>query len=348
MRIAEISPPWERVPPPAYGGIEAVVSLVTEQLVQRGHDVTLYATGDSITRARLRSVCDVPLRVAGVKRPLPYELTHVAALISEASQFDIIHNHCGELVMAFSHLVTTPILTTIHGPMKSDAKIVWNNYRGYFNSISRSSRDGFPDRGYVGVVYNGIDVESFPLRTDKDDYLLFLGRISEEKGTHLAIDVARAIGRRLVIAGKVDRADVDYYERMVAPRVDGTLVSYVGEADANQKRDLFARASCLLHPVTWPEPFGLVMAEAMACGTPVVGLRLGSIPEVIRHGETGFVVDTVDEMVEAVRYVGSIDPHRCREHVLTMFSSERMSSEYERLFRQITASSGPGTSVTRV
>jgi glycosyltransferase involved in cell wall biosynthesis len=280
-------------------------------------------------------VCETPLRAAEITRPGPYELVHVASVLSDADQYDVIHNHCGELLMAFSGVIPTPILTTVHGPMPVDSEVVWRNYHGFYNSISRSGRNGFTDKGYLGVVYNGVDVESFPLRADKEDYLLFLGRVSEEKGTHLAIDVAQAVGKKLIIAGKVDRADVDYYAQMVQPRVDGSSIVYVGEANGQQKRALFSRAQCLLHPVTWPEPFGLVMAEAMACGTPVVAMREGSIPEVILDGETGFVVDSVEEMVDAIDRVRLIDPWRCRAHVSANFSLERMGSGYERLFETI-------------
>jgi glycosyltransferase involved in cell wall biosynthesis len=336
VRIAQISPPWERVPPLAYGGIEAVVSLLTEELVRRGHDVTLYATGDSITRARLRSVCSRPLRAADPANPLPYQLVHVAALLADADQYDVIHNHCGELLMAFSRATPTPMLTTVHGPMAPETRIVWDRYDGYFNSISQAAKNGFPDRGYVGVVYNGIDVDSFPFCAEKDDYLLFLGRLSLEKGTHLAIEVARAVGQRLILAGKIDRVDRSYYEEKVAPLVDCSLVTFVGEADGARKRELFAHARCLLHPVTWPEPFGLVMAEAMACGTPVIGLRQGSVPELVHDGETGFVVESVDEMVTAVRCLGEIDPFRCRSHVSERFSAGQMVAGYERLYEQIT------------
>ncbi len=337
MKIAQISPPWERVPPPAYGGIEAVVSVLTEELVRRGHEVTLYATGDSLTSARLRAVCPVPLRESGLSRPrsLVTELVHVAQVLAEAEQYDVVHNHCGEILMAFSSLVATPLLTTVHGPMTPDSQIAWDYYTGYYNSISQAAKNGFPDKGYLGVVYNGIDVDSFPLCVEKDDYLLFLGRLSVEKGTHLAIEVARARGERLIIAGKVDPVDRDYYEEQVAPRIDGSLVTYVGEADAARKRELFSRARCLLHPVTWPEPFGLVMAEAMACGTPVVGFGLGSVPEVVRHGETGFVVDTVEAMIEVVGRVDEIDPYRCRAHVVQTFSAEAMVDGYERLYQII-------------
>jgi glycosyltransferase involved in cell wall biosynthesis len=262
---------------------------------------------------------------------------HVATVLEEAGRFDLIHNHVGDLLMAFSGVVDTPMLTTIHGPLGSDADVVWNHYRGYYNSISWASRAGLPNRGYLGVVYNGIDVDSYPFRADKEDFLLFLGRLSEEKGTHLAIDVARAVGRRLIIAGKVDRADVAYYERLIAPRVDRTQIVYVGEADAQLKRELYARAHCLLHPVTWSEPFGLVMVEAMACGTPVIAIGRGSVPEIVVDGQTGFVVDDVEQMIAAIPLVGMVDPGRCRAHVAANFSATRMGAAYERLFEQVVA-----------
>lgn len=335
MRIAIASPTWERVPPPAYGGIEAVVSLVADGLVSRGHDVTLYATGDSVTSARLRSVFPRSLRTADVVQPLPYQLTHAASVLADAGQYDVIHNHCGEMLMAFAGLVSVPMLTTIHGPMVPDSRIVWDHYTGYYNTISLASKNGFPDRGYLGVVYNGIDVGSFPFSREKDDYLLFLGRLSVEKGTHLALQTARALGQRLVIAGKVDRVDQSYFDTEIAPLLDDPNVYFIGEADAIRKRELFARARCLLHPVTWPEPFGLVMAEAMACGTPVIAFGRGSIPEVVAHGETGFVVDSLDGMIDAVHRLGEIDPDRCRSWVTERFSAEGMIAGYEELYERI-------------
>ncbi len=335
MKIAQVSPLWERVPPPAYGGIEAVVALLADQLVRNGHEVTLYAAGDSVTLASLRSVVASSIRAKGCASSLPYDLVQATALVRESSRYDVIHNHCGELLMAFAPLIEAPMLTTAHGPMVADTQVVWDHYPGYFNTISVSEKDGFPDQRYLGVVYNGIDVDSYPFQSNKDDYLLFLGRVSEEKGTHLAIDVAQQVGRRLVIAGKVDRVDRDYYESKVAPRVDGVHVRYVGEADYYVKRSLFAGAACVLYPVTWPEPFGLVMAEAMACGTPIVALRRGSVPELIGDGETGFVVESVEQMVGAVGRISQIDPAKCRARVARLFSATQMVEGYQRLYEQI-------------
>ncbi|MBI2942096.1 MAG: glycosyltransferase family 4 protein [Chloroflexi bacterium] len=336
MRIAVLCPLWEQVPPPAYGGIEAVVSLLADELVHRGHEVTLFASGDSVTRATLCAVVDRSLRTStGLANPQFYEWASIASAFVRASDFDVIHNHCGEPAMLFAAFSPRPVLTTCHGPLIVDSQVIWERYTGYYNTISRAAKEGLPDRNYLGVVYNGIDVESFPFCGEKEDFLLFLSRISPEKGTHIAIDVARVLGQRLVLAGKVDRVDQEYYEREIEPRIDGDLVRYVGEADASQKRSLFSRARCLVHPITWPEPFGLVMAEAMACGTPVVAFRRGAAPELIHHGETGFVVDDFDACCEAIRQVHHISPHRCREHVATRFGVSQMVDGYEALYQRL-------------
>lgn len=335
VRIAQVAPPIERTPPPGYGGIEYVVSVLTDELVRRGHEVTLYATGDSVTLARLRAVCARPLRGQELIWPLGLELAHLARVLDESQEYDVIHNHYGPMLMAFSHVAKAPMLTTIHGPMPPEAMTLWDTYAGFYNTISRASKSGFPDRGYLGVVYNGIDVASFPFQRDKENFLLFLARISPEKGTHLAIEATLRANRTLIIAGKIDRVDSDYWEKEVRPWIDGERIQYVGEADARAKRDLLARAACLLHPVTWPEPFGLNMAEAMACGTPVIAMRRGSIPEVIANGETGYVVDTVEEMVAAIGRVNRIEPACCRTRVEQLFSTQRMVDGYERLYDRI-------------
>lgn len=334
MRIAQLCPLWEPVPPPAYGGTEAIVALLTEGLVRRGHEVTLFASGDSRTSARLRSVVPRSLRAdPQVKDPEPYEWTHIVLSLKEASEFDIVHNHAGEIAMLCAHLIPTPMLTTCHGPLSPDKKIIWDNYPGYFNTISRSAKLAMPDRNYLGVVYNAIDVDSFPFSEEKDDFLLFLSRMSPEKGPQHAIEVARRLGKKLVMAGKIDPFwDGDFFVREVQPHIDGHQVKYLGEADARMKRELYRRASCLLMPIAWEEPFGLVMVEAMACGTPVVAFDRGSVRELIVHGVTGFIADDIEEMTKWVNELSVIEPHRCRQHAATHFHFERMVTDYLALY----------------
>jgi len=339
MRILQLAPLWETVPPPAYGGTEAVVSVLSDELVRQGHEVTLCASGDSQTSAELASVYYRSLRTADeLGDRSPYDWVHVALSLNEAHDFDIIHNHAGELAMAMSHLVDVPMLTTMHCLITPDTKFVWDRYPGWYNTISHSQRRSMPpirNTRFSGVVYNAIDVASFPYSERKDDFLLFLGRVAPEKGTHLAIEVARRLGRTLIIAAKVDRFDQRYFETAVEPQIDGKLIRFVGEADAQMKRDLLARARCVLLPLCWEEPFGLVMAESMACGTPVVAFRRGSAPEIIVDGETGFLVDDVEAMARAVLDADRIDPKRCRQHVEERFNPQRMAADYLSLYEAI-------------
>jgi glycosyltransferase involved in cell wall biosynthesis len=341
MRILQLAPLWEAVPPPAYGGTEAVVSTLCEELVRQGHDVTLCASGDSQTSATLSPIYYRSLRTAAsLSDRSPYDWMHVALSLREARDFDVIHNHAGELAMAMSHLVDVPMLTTMHCLITPDTKFVWDRYPGWYNTISHSQRRHMPpirNGNFLGVVYNAIDVASFPYSEHKDDFLLFLSRVAPEKGVHLAIEVAKRLGRTLIIAAKVDRVDQRYFETAVEPQIDGRLIRFVGEADAHRKRDLLARARCLLLPLCWEEPFGLVMAEAMACGTPVVAFRRGSAPELIADGETGFLVDGVEGMASAVLQVDHIDPKRCRRHVEERFTPERMTADYLSLYERIRA-----------
>ncbi|MGA2284839.1 MAG: glycosyltransferase family 4 protein [Dehalococcoidia bacterium] len=339
MRILQVAPLAERVPPPAYGGTEAIVGLLADGLVQRGHDVVLRASGDSITLAELRSVYPRSLRTAtGVESTLPYELVHGAEALCDASDFDIIHNHTGEFLMAFAGLIDVPMLTTTHGILTPDNRFVWDHYNEFYNTISWSQAKGFfglHSARFAGVVHNAIDVQTFPFRANKKDFLLCLARVSPEKGTHLSIEVARRLSMPLIIAGKVDAVDRAYFEAMVEPQIDGKLVRFFGEADAQEKRDLYARARCLLAPIEWEEPFGLVMPEAMACGTPVVAFARGAAPEIVVDGETGFLVDDVDGMVEAVRHVGEIDPRRCRSYVEKRFDVPVMVDGYFEVYERI-------------
>lgn len=339
MKILQVAPLWERVPPPGYGGTEAVVSVLTDGLVRAGHEVVLRASGDSLTLAALRSVYPQSLRSAdAIKDGTPYDWVHAAEAIADAKAFDIIHNHAGEPVMALAGLADVPMLTTMHCLITPDTKFVWQHYDGYYNTISQAQISTVPPLEgprYVGAVYNAIDVASFPFSENKGDYLLCLNRVAPEKGTHLAIEAARRTGRKLIIAGKVDRADRDYYETAVKPLVDGREVVFLGEADERAKRELYAQAACLMMPICWEEPFGLVMAEAMACGTPVIAFARGSAPELIVDGQTGFLVRDVDSMVEALGKIDAIEPAVCRQHVEANFDVPVMVEGYLRLYREI-------------
>ena len=336
MRILQLAPLWETVPPPAYGGTETVVSVLTEELVRAGHEVVLAAAGDSSTSAQLVSVHSTSLRRStDIADTSPYDWAHLANALERAPDCDIIHNHAGELAMAMSPLVNTPVLTTAHCLTTADTRVIWSRYRGAYNTISRSESHHFDgvarQARYMGHVYNAIDVDSFPFEPTKGDDLLFLSRLAPEKGPQHAIAVARRLGRRLLLAGKVDRYDAQFFEEVVRPLIDGDQIVYVGEADAAQKRELYKCAKCLLMPLTWDEPFGLVMPEAMACGTPVIAFRRGSAPELIVHGKTGFVVDTLGEMADAVQDCAKIDPLACRVHV----SPTSMAEAYVRMYEDL-------------
>lgn len=341
MRIAMVAPLELRVPPLGYGGIELVVSLLTEELVRRGHDVTLFASGDSLTRAKLVSVCPRFLRGSGRDSGI-LTMLNLLACLERAEEFDIIHNHTHFEGLSTAGLVCTPVLTTLHGGLAGDWLLLFQHYKGWYNTISRSAKALLPPKErFVGVIYNAIDCSSYPFnRGPRGDYLLFLSRISAEKGPHLAIEVARRLVRRLIIAGNVHPVDKEYFQSQVWPHIDGDRIRYVGEADYSRKRELCGGALCLLAPITWPEPFGLFLVEAMACGTPVVAFGQGAAPEVVRHGVTGFIVETLEEMVEAVQRVGEIDPRACREHVEGHFDVPRMAADYLAAYRRILAAEG--------
>ena len=355
MRIALISPIWERTPPPAYGGTEAVVHVLGEGLVARGHEVVLYASGDSLTSAELRAVYPRSLRTAtGLKDPQPYDWVHVASALADADQFDVLHNHSGELPMAIGQLVSTPMLSTLHCLITPDTKFVWQHYRGFYNTVSEAAQriipPDIPRGNYLGAVYNGIDVASFPFRTVKKEHLLFLSRIAPEKGTHLAIEAAKKAGLPILVAGKVDRVDREYFRAMVEPLIDGDAVRFLGEVSREQTKALMAEARALLLPIVWDEPFGLVIVEAMATGTPVIAFRRGSAPELIRDGETGFLVPEgdVDAMAAAVGRLDTILPQRCREHVQAHFDAGQMVDGYVALYeRMLFRSRKRGTRVVR-
>ncbi|MBI2854039.1 MAG: glycosyltransferase family 4 protein [Chloroflexi bacterium] len=341
MRIGVISPLEIRVPPVAYGGTELIVYLLIEELVRLGHDVTLFASGDSITSAELVSVCPQFLRGTNHDKHL-LNMLNVATCLERADSFDIIHNHTVLEGMSTAGMLRTPMLTTLHGDLNGDWHMLFDFYKGWFNTISQSAWRLLPYKErFAGVVYNAIDVKCYDFNaTVEETYMLFLSRISEEKGPHLAIELARMTGRRLIIAGNVNTPDEEYFKTRVLPGVDGDLVQYVGEADLERKKELMSGAYCLVAPITWAEPFGLFMVEAMACGTPVVVFNRGSAPEVVRHGETGYVVNTLDEMAEAVARSRSIDRECCRKSVEEHFDAPRMARDYLEAYRLVLEGKG--------
>ncbi|MCS6951715.1 MAG: glycosyltransferase family 4 protein [Bryobacterales bacterium] len=333
MKLAMLAPIAWRTPPRHYGPWEQVVSLLTEGLVRRGVDVTLFATADSITSARLVAVCPRGYEEDPELDAKVWECLHISAVFERAREFDLIHNHFDFLPLTYSGLVSTPVLTTIHGFSSPKILPVYRKYnrRAYYVSISHADRA--PDLSYVATVYHGIDLSRFTFREQPEDYLLFFGRIHPDKGTREAIEIARRAGRRLLIAGIIqDRA---YWEREVAPWVDGERVQYLGSAGPELRDRLLGGAWALLHPIRFAEPFGLSVVEAMACGTPVIAFPRGSMPELIRDGETGFLVADVDAAVEAVARIPSLKRRRCRQEAEERFSSERMVDDYLRVYREI-------------
>jgi glycosyltransferase involved in cell wall biosynthesis len=335
MRVAMLAPISWRVPPRHYGPWERVVSLLTEGLVERGVDVTLFATADSVTQARLDAVCPRPLEEDPSLDPKVWESLHIANAFEKAGRFDLIHNHYDFLPLTYTRLVTTPVVTTVHGFSSDRIKPVYRRYaeRVAYVSISEADRD--PDLRYLATVYHGIDLAEFTPREEVGRGLVYLGRIHPDKGVAEAITVAKAVGLPLVIAGIVH--DREYFDREIAPHVDGDRVRYVGSLGAADRNELLGSAVALLHLVEFAEPFGLSMIEAMACGTPVIARRRGSVPEVVDDGITGFVVDDVAGAIRAVGRVGALDRRAVRAQVAKRFSRDRMVDDYMRVYERVLA-----------
>jgi len=337
MKIAQVAPLWERVPPLTYGGTELVVSQLTDELVRRGHEVTLFASGDSQTLACLEAVCPRAIRLdPEIKDYAAYEMLEISQVYERAAEFDLIHSHIGLAVLAIATKVKTPTIHTLHGNFTSEnSKVFQLHHQQPYISISNAQRQ--LDLNYLRTVYNGIDVEkySFFARPQEPPYLVFLGRLSPEKGPHHAIAVAKQTGLPLKIAGKIDAGDRSFFEREITPQIDGKQIEYVGEVDRTQKIELLGNASITLFPITWDEPFGLVMVESMATGTPVIGLNRGSVPEVISHGKSGFICNTIEEMVAAVPPALELNRQACREHVENQFGIAQMVDGYEAAYREL-------------
>ncbi|MFL5806753.1 MAG: glycosyltransferase family 4 protein [Roseiflexaceae bacterium] len=343
MRIAMLAPIAWRVPPRHYGPWERVVSLLTEGLVARGVDVTLFATADSLTSARLAAVCPRPYAEDPPLDAKVWECLHIASLFERAGEFDVIHNHFDFLPLSYSGLVETPLVTTIHGFSSERILPVYQRYNLHTHYVSISDADRHRSLDYIATVYHGIPLDEFTLRREPGEYLLFFGRIHPDKGAAEAIEVARRSGRRLILAGIVH--DQAYFEQQVAPHLDDDdRVRYVGAAGPAERDTLLGGAYALLHLINFDEPFGLSMIEAMACGTPVIACRRGSVPELIRHGETGWIVGGVDEAVAVLDGAGALDRQRIRAHVAAHFSRERMVDNYLRVYTAIVQEHSRGSS----
>lgn len=349
LRIALLAPPWLPVPPTGYGGIEAVVALLADALVARGHDVTLLAAPGSRSAARV-----VPLLDRAHARRIGaavVEADHVARAFAHIEQaavdgrpYDVVHDHSGWVALAMADRVPVPVLHTVHGAFDGDARRFYaaHGRKAALTFLSRAQAAARP-RGLPveAVVPNPIDVDAWPRDVPKDDYLLWVGRFTPDKGPQRAIRVARATGRRLVLAGPVQPGQERFFEQEIAPHVDGDRIRYAGEIGGRRKQELFAGAVAFLMPISWPEPFGMVMVEAMAAGTPVIAFAAGSVPEVVEPGRSGLIVGDEDAMAEAVGRIGELDPDACRASARERFAPDRVAARYERAYRAIATPSGP-------
>jgi glycosyltransferase involved in cell wall biosynthesis len=342
LRIAMLAPPWIAVPPPGYGGVESVVDALTEALVDRGHAVTLFCAPGSKSIGKVVPLLEVP-HPDEIERSL-YEADHVARafeLIDGAlgnDRFDLVHDHCGFTALAMADRLRTPLVHTLHGPFttQTGAFYAGHGHKGALVAISRAQLTKAPaGLRALAVIPNPIAVKDWPLCKRKDDYLLWVGRMTAGKGPHRAIEAARLAGRPLVLAGVVQPGQRDFFEREVAPHVDGKAVRVVGEVTGPRKRSLFARASALLMPIRWEEPFGMVMIEALASGTPVIAFAEGAVPEVIVTGKTGFIVSDEAAMAAAVPLLGDISPADCRAWVVDHCDVDTVAAAYESAYRSV-------------
>ena len=341
MRIAQLATNVERVPPAGYGGTELVVSLLTEGLVSRGHDVTLFGTGDSQTAAKLVSVVDKPLRSGSGQnqnRWPAFDMSLIMRLEDMQGQFDIVHNHLGWQALPLLSRFTCPVVTTNHNLIKDYCAEIYLRFKAMnYVAISETyKRLNYPDKlNYVSVVYNGIKCDDFDPSSEKRDYLLFIGRLGKDKGTADAMEIAKKLNLPMKLAGKVDASDRDYFTKEVEPRLRWPGMEFIGEVSAEQKRELYANAIAVVYPIAFEEPFGLVMAESLASGTPVMAFNRGAVPEILRDGETAVIGDTVDELVAKYPAVRKITSQACVSSVRASFDSEHMISNYEKVYTQL-------------
>ncbi|QSR86645.1 glycosyltransferase family 4 protein [Candidatus Methylacidiphilum infernorum] len=338
MKIAQVAPLYERVPPKLYGGTERVIHYLTEELIAQGHEVTLFASGDSLTKGRLIAPIEEALRLQKQKKdPLVYHIIMLEKLFQCIEQFDIIHYHIDFLHFPFSNRCTKKHLTTLHGRLDlPDLDILYRHFdRIPVVSISYSQRSYLPWINWVGTVYHGVPEDLYAFYPESGKYLAFVGRISPEKGVDRAIEIAKLTGMDLKIAAKVDDVDKEYFREIILPLFKKAPVEFIGEIGDEEKKKFLGEAYALLFPVNWPEPFGLVMIESMACGTPVIGWRNGSVPEIVVDGKTGYIIDSIGEGVKKLRQIDRIDRKDCRKHVLNHFTASKMAQSYLSIYSKL-------------
>lgn len=349
MRIAQVAPLFEPIPPPGYGGTERIVSVLTEELVRRGHDVTLFATGDSATSARLiagsrtglRRLIETPHPGRRVSLEVAYHLAELGEVRRRLSEFDVIHSHLDSLAFPLGASIGRPFVSTTHGRLDlPDIRMVYRAYPTIpLVSISSSQQSYLPEANWLGTVSNAIDLDRYTWQPKPGSYLAFLGRFSPEKGPDQAIELAIRTGLPIKLAAKVDPQEVDYYEAVIEPLLKHPLVEYIGEIGDAEKSEFLGGALAYLFPIDWPEPFGITLIEALACGTPVIARRRGAVPEIVEDGLTGFIGETLDDLERAIGRVHEIDRSLCRRRVEKSFSASNLADGYEQIYRDLVAGS---------
>lgn len=340
LKIAQVAPLWYSIPPKKYGGIERIISFVTEELVRKGHKVTLFATKNSKTKAKLISLIEKDITSLGVGwGDYWWNLFNHSTAFGKADQFDIIHCHWGIMGEFFQRFTKTPVLHTFHNiPQSSDLR--WKIFKHFKNNlnavfISKSEKRNAPVKFKNNwIVYNGIDVSQFKFNPNPKNHFIWIARVSPAKGIENAIKIAEKTGIKLLLAGQIQPQWLDYFKTRIKPRLT-KKIQYVGELSQDKLSNFYGSAKACLYPIEWEEPFGLIMAESMACGTPVITFDRGSAREVVKNGETGFVVKNIRETIEAIKKIGQIDRSACRERVENLFSYQRMVSDYEKIYQEI-------------
>jgi len=333
MKVAVLSPVAWRTPPRKYGPWEQVASNITEGLIEDGIDVTLFATADSITKGKLKAVCENSWSEHTELDPKVCECLHISNIMEQADKFDLIHNNFDFLPLTYSRLIRTPMVTTIHGFSSPKILPVYKKYNSTSFYVSISNTDRSPELDYTATVYNGINIHEFTFRSEPKDYLLFFGRIHPEKGTSESIQIAKQSGRKLIISGLIQHQV--YFDKKIKPYINDDDIVYVGNSGPGERDRLLGEAYVLLHPISFEEPFGLSVVESLLCGTPVIAFKKGAMPEIILDGKTGFLVNTTNDAVKAVNNIKSINRNYCREYAASKFSRQKMVEGYLEVYKKV-------------